>query len=89
LREVDEEVLVARVYAMLGKVLGNRVVAKVVERCNDGAVEDFGEGELARGIKRGIHADSNEGCKESGQSNEDEGEWPVDVLVMLESVTIS
>jgi hypothetical protein len=70
---------------MLGKVLGNGIVAKVVEWCNDGAAEDFRKGELARGIEGSIHADSNESCKKSKQGQKDEGEWPVDMSVMFET----
>ena len=44
LREIDEEMLVSRMYAMLGKVRGIRVVAEIIERCDDGAAEEFGKG---------------------------------------------
>ena len=84
LREIDEEMLVSWVYAMLGKVRGIRVVAEIIEGCDDGAAGELGKGEIAGGIKRRVYADSKESCGESEGCKEDQREWSVGVSESLE-----
>ena len=42
--------LIARVYAMLGKIGRVRIVDKVVEWCDNRAVENARPGEFTRGV---------------------------------------
>jgi len=79
LREIDEEMLVSWMYAMLSKVRGIRVVTEIIERCDDGAADEFGKGEFAGGIKRRVYADSKESCEESERCKEGQREWSVAV----------
>lgn len=76
LREIDKEVLVARVDAMLGEVGGVGVVEEVVEWCNDGVRENARKSDVARGIRCSIDADGYEGCEESRCSEEEKGKRP-------------
>lgn len=69
--------LIVRMDTMLGKIRRVGVVNEIVERCNDGTVEEFGEGEFAGGIKCGVNADSREGREKGEGGNEDEREWSV------------
>jgi len=64
---------------MLGKVRGIRVVAEIIERCDDGAADEFGKGEFAGGIKRRVYADSKESCEKSERCKEDQREWSANV----------
>ena len=84
LRKIDQEMLVSWVYAMLGKVCGIGVVAEIIEGCDDGAADEFGEGVFAGGIKRRVYADSKESCEESERCKEDQREWSVAVSEGLE-----
>ena len=57
--------------AMEGEITGVRVVLQIVEGRDDGMVEQLRKVEFARGIKRRVHADSNERREESKKSEED------------------
>lgn len=75
LRQVDEEVLIARVYAVVCEIGGVGVVEEVVEGCYDGMGEGGRECEFAGCVESSIDADSYKGCEKCENDDEDEREW--------------